>query len=77
MVADIMTMRRSGRSTCCTSRARAKATSAFMLRSWNSSKMITLTPSSVGSVTRRRVRMPSVTTSMRVAELRQRSKRTA
>ena len=66
MVADITSIRRSGRSTCCASRVSASATSVVRLRSWNSSKMTTETPSSPGSSTRRRTRTPSVSTSIRV-----------
>ena len=66
MVADIITMSRSGRMICCDSRTRASAVSDVRLRSWNSSKMTMPTPSSVGSSTSILVMMPSVRTSMRV-----------
>ena len=66
IVADISTIRRSGRSSDCASRVSASATSLARLRSWNSSKMTTPTPSSAGSSTSIRVRMPSVSTSIRV-----------
>ena len=76
MVADITTMRRSGRTTSCASRVSASATSEAMLRSWNSSKTTAATPSSVGSSTSMRSSMPSVITSMRVASDTRLSKRT-
>ena len=53
----------------------ARPKSACWLRSWNSSKMTRPYPSSSGSRWSRRVRMPSVTTSMRVALLTRRSSR--
>ena len=65
-VADITSRRRSGRSCACTSSASAAPRSPARCRSWNSSKMIAPTPVSSGSSCSRRVRMPSVTTSMRV-----------
>ena len=68
MVADIRRIRKSGRNTCCASRVSAKATSVVKLRSWNSSKITTETPSSPGSSTSRRTRTPSVSTSIRVPE---------
>ena len=48
------------------SRRNASPRSVGTLRSCTSSKMTIAVPSSVGSFCRRRVRMPSVTTSMRV-----------
>ncbi len=68
--------RRSGRRAPCTSRHRASARSACRLRSWNSSKITRPTPESSGSPCRRRVRMPSVSTSRRVAAPTADSKRT-
>ncbi|MCW0436572.1 hypothetical protein NB723_001536 [Xanthomonas sacchari] len=65
-VADITTMRRSSRTCACTSRASARPKSAARWRSWNSSNSSAPTPSSIGSSCSMRVRMPSVTTSMRV-----------
>ncbi|MCW0450910.1 hypothetical protein NB706_003744 [Xanthomonas sacchari] len=65
-VADITTMRRSSRTCACTSRASARPRSAARWRSWNSSNSSAPTPSSIGSSCSMRVRMPSVTTSMRV-----------
>ena len=66
-VADMASTRRSGRSTARASRVRARARSVWRLRSWISSKTTRPTPASDGSCWRRRVRMPSVTTSIRVA----------
>ena len=65
-VADMTTSARSGRSAARASHARASPRSAFRLRSWNSSKMTQPTPSSEGSDCSIRVRMPSVTTSIRL-----------
>ena len=65
-VADIARMRRSGRSVAATSRASANPRSVGRLRSWTSSNTTRPTPGSSGSFWRRRVRMPSVTTSTRV-----------
>ncbi|MCY1293060.1 hypothetical protein D9M69_436720 [compost metagenome] len=48
-------------------RVNAKARSASKLRSWYSSMMTRPTPSSAGSSCKRLVRIPSVTTSMRVS----------
>ena len=66
MVADITRRRRSSRKAICTSRASAKPRSASSERSWNSSNSTAATPSSVGSSRMSRVKMPSVTTSIRV-----------
>ena len=66
-VADMMTRRRSGRRWACTSRASAAPRSPCRCRSWNSSNRIAPIPASSGSSCSMRVRMPSVTTSMRVA----------
>ena len=66
-VADITTMRKSGRSSSAVRSASASPVSATTLRSWNSSKITQHTPSSVGSLASIRVSTPSVTTSMRVA----------
>ena len=66
-VADITSSRRSGRSCACTSSARARPRSPARWRSWNSSKTMAATLSRVGSSWIIRVRMPSVSTSMRVA----------
>ena len=68
-VADIATRIRSSRSAPLISRQSARPRSAFRLRSWNSSKRTAPTPSSDGSDWIIRVRMPSVTTSIRVARL--------
>ena len=65
-VADITSSFRSSRRPCCTSRASARPRSASSERSWNSSNSTAATPSSDGSSRIRRVKMPSVTTSMRV-----------
>ena len=65
-VADITRMRRSSRTSACASRHSARPRSALRLRSWNSSKITIATPSSVASRCSQRVRIPSVTTSMRV-----------
>ncbi len=62
-VADIISMRKSLRRSCWTSRLNASARSAFKFRSWNSSKMIMPTSSKALSVWIMRVRIPSVTTS--------------
>ena len=67
IVADMMTRRSSGRNIRWVARSMASASSVYMLRSWNSSKMTAETPSRVGSEIIMRHRMPSVTTSMRVA----------
>ena len=77
MVADMTSSFRSGRTSCCTSRHRARARSAFRLRSWNSSNITSEMPSRQGSRCRRRVRIPSVTTSIRVAGETLRSNRMA
>ena len=66
MVADITRRRRSSRKAICTSWASAKPRSASSERSWNSSNSTAATPSSVGSSRMSRVKMPSVTTSIRV-----------
>ena len=74
-VADITTTRRSSRAVqAC--RASASPRSAWMDRSWNSSRTIVRTPESSGSSTRRAVRMPSVASRTRVAAVNRRSKRT-
>ena len=75
MVADMSTSFRSGRSTSRASRTRASATSVVRLRSWNSSKITTETPSRPGSSVSRRTRTPSVITSIRVDGPTQCSKR--
>ena len=64
-VADITTMARSGRSAARASHASARPRSAFRLRSWNSSKIRQPTPGKSGSDWIMRVRIPSVTTSIR------------
>ena len=76
IVADMMTIFRSGRRICWHWRVRANAKSELMLRSWNSSKITTDTPSSKGSAMSIRVRIPSVITSMRVDSDTRFSKRT-
>ena len=58
--------RRSGRRPPRASRVRARARSVWRLRSWTSSKITRPMPGRDGSRWRRRVRMPSVTTSIRV-----------
>ena len=60
-VADMATMRRSGRSVAAASSVRARPRSVVRLRSWTSSKMTRPTPGSSGSCCRRRVSTPSVT----------------
>ena len=62
-------MRRSSRRFCWLSMHSASPRSAFRLRSWNSSKMTQPMPASAASSCSMRVRMPSVTTSMRVSRL--------
>ncbi len=74
-VADISNSRNSGRSVACTSSASAAPRSPARWRSWNSSKMIAPMPASSASPWISRVRMPSVTTSIRVAALTFDSKR--
>ena len=69
IVADITSRRRSGRRSDCVYRARARPVSPCNERSWNSSKQMSDTPSSVGSSSNIRVSTPSVTTSMRVPAL--------
>ena len=66
-VADVTSICRSGRNACRTSHVSARPRSAFRERSWNSSKTTQPTPASSGSLWIIRVRMPSVTTSIRVA----------
>ena len=66
-VADMATMRRSGRSAPCASSASASPKSPSRLRSCTSSNRIADTPASSGSFCNRAVRMPSVTTVTRVA----------
>ena len=68
-VADMTSKRRSSRRWRCASSASARPRSDCRLRSWNSSKITQPTSSSAGSLCSRRARMPSVTTSMRVAAL--------
>ncbi len=68
-VADMTTRRRSGRSDRRTSSANARPRSAWRFRSWSSSKSTAATPGRSGSCCSRRVRMPSVTTSTRIAAL--------
>jgi hypothetical protein len=60
-VADITTIRRSGRVVAWICLARASEMSPYRWRSWNSSKMRTLTPLREGSNDIRRSRIPSVT----------------
>ena len=64
-VADIVHIARSGRSVDATSMLKASPISVVRFRSWTSSKMRMLVPGSSGSFWSRRVRMPSVTTSIR------------
>ena len=66
-VADISNRRRSGRNAARASNVSASAKSESRLRSWTSSNKTPATPASSGSLTSMRVKMPSVTTSMRVA----------
>ena len=66
IVADMTIRRRSSRARM-VSRQKARARSAWTDRSWNSSMMTQDTPSSSGSSMNRRVRMPSVTTRIRVS----------
>ena len=75
IVADIRMIRRSGRRICCAWRVSASAVSAKRFRSWNSSNMIAPMPSSVGSAMSRRVRIPSVSTSICVCGERRESNR--
>ena len=65
-VADIATIRRSGRSVAPTSSVSARPRSVVRLRSWTSSNSTAATPGSSGSCCRRLVSTPSVSTSMRV-----------
>jgi hypothetical protein len=65
-VADITRMRRSGRSAPRASHVSARPRSALRERSWNSSKMTVPMPGRSGASCTMRVRMPSVTTSIRV-----------
>ena len=65
-VADIASTRRSGRRFLRASRQSASPISVGRFLSWTSSKMTKPTPGSSGSFCKRRVRIPSVTTSMRV-----------
>ena len=67
MVADMTITRRSGRSTSRASRVKARPRSVCRCRSWNSSKTTIPTPGREASDCRRRVSIPSVTTSIRVA----------
>ncbi|CAN5823284.1 hypothetical protein BH23ACT5_BH23ACT5_00980 [soil metagenome] len=73
MVADITNIRRSGRNPALLSRIKANPRSVWRFRSWTSSKMRSAVPASEGSAWILRVRIPSVTTSMRVASLVARS----
>lgn len=66
-VADIGSSTRSGRRAPRMSSAKARPRSAFSERSWNSSNRMAPTPGNSGSSWIIRVRMPSVTTSIRVA----------
>ena len=66
-VADIASRRRSGRTVARASRANARPRSVGTLRSCTSSKITSPTPGSSGSCCSRRVRTPSVTTSIRVS----------
>ena len=74
-VADMARMRRSGRSASRVSSVKARARSVWRFRSWISSKITMPVRGSDGSRWRRRVRMPSVTTSMRVSRPTRRSSR--
>ena len=74
-VADMASRRSSGRRARCRSSASASAKSVSRLRSCASSKKIAATPSSPGSVCRRRTSRPSVTTSTRVRSENCRSRR--
>ena len=65
-VADMATINRSSRNASATSRQSARPRSAFRDLSWNSSKITAPTPGRSGSSCSMRVRMPSVTTSIRV-----------
>ena len=65
-VADIASRIRSSRSAPATSRHSASPRSAFSDRSWNSSKITAPIPGRSGADCSIRVRMPSVTTSIRV-----------
>ena len=66
-VADIAITRRSGRSTSRAARVKARPKSVCRCRSWNSSKTTIPTPGKESSDCSRRVSIPSVTTSIRVA----------
>ena len=68
-VADMTITTRSSRSAPRSSKVSARPKSACRLRSWNSSKITAPTPGRSGSDWIMRVRMPSVTTSMRVARV--------
>ena len=74
-VADMTTIRRSPRAfhACFAS---ASPTSAYTLRSWNSSTTIVVKPLSSGSCWSRAVRIPSVASSTRVSAPNRRSNRT-
>ena len=65
MVADMTTIRRSDRASHAW-RASAMPMSAWMLRSWNSSRTMVAKPESSGSAWARAVRMPSVASRTRV-----------
>ena len=66
-VADISSSRSCGASRGLASRSSARARSASLRRSWNSSKITQLTPARLGSAWSCRRNRPSVSTSMRVA----------
>ena len=74
-VADIAMIRRSGRIVPATSVSKRQPRSVGRLRSWTSSKITRPTPGNSGSFCSRRVRMPSVTTSIRVSRPMWRSSR--
>ena len=65
-VADMTTIRSSGRTDCCTWRTIARARSLASDRSWNSSKTTAPTSGRNGSSSSRRSRMPSVMIAIRV-----------
>ncbi len=66
IVADMTRSLKSSRRPCCASRASARPRSASSERSWNSSNSTAATPSSIGSSRMSRVKIPSVTISIRV-----------
>ena len=75
-VADMTTIRRSGRDVVWSRRSSVSARSVSTCRSWNSSSTTADTPRSLGSSRRRRTNKPSVTKRIRVASLTRDSKRT-